>query len=89
MLCVIFFMNNCTPMAISLPQDPKNIFEYKKIAKKDCLFVGGVKELNFCPNEKYLYTVNQKIKGFDVCLQINQCVGFYWKCLRSNGGYIE
>jgi hypothetical protein len=79
-------MSDCGISPILLPAAEKNIFEYKKFAKENCLRVGGIIEMNFCPNQKYLYTVNKKVLGYDVCTEIYQCVGFSWKCARSNGG---
>lgn len=72
-----------------LPPEENKIFEYKNIAKKSCHLVGGIKEMNFCPNQTYLRTVITKVSNLDVRLEVYQCVGFSWKCLRSDGGYIE
>lgn len=79
----------CATTVSVIPQEDKVIFEYKKLARKECSLVGGITETNFCPNQKYLKTIKTRFRNLDVCTEIYQCVGFSWKCSRSNGGYIE
>lgn len=81
--------SDCPTTSTILPPEEKKIFEYRNIAKKSCRLVGGITEMNFCPNQKYLRTVTTKASNFDICVEIYQCVGFSWKCSRSDGGYIE
>jgi hypothetical protein len=79
----------CAETSQVIPPTQEKIIYYKNFARNNCLKVGGIKKTDFCPNQKYLYTINKKVLGYDICVKIYQCVGMSWECLRSSGGYIE
>ena len=82
-------MEDCAKTSKLIELTDEERVKYQRIAKKDCTNFGGISKINFCPNQKYLYTIEETIQNFNVCINFYQCIGCFWECARKEGGYIE